>query len=496
MPDGSASRAVVSDPDIRFGTPVARWVLTATVAGSGIAFLDSTVVNVALPHIDDDLGGGLAGLQWTLDAYLITLTSLLLLGGSLGDLYGRRRIFMLGLAGFSAASLLCGLAPTIEVLIAARAVQGAAGALLVPSSLAIISASFHPDDRARAVGAWSGLGAAAGAVGPFVGGWLVDSVSWRPVFFINVPIAAATIAIAIRHVPETSEGESAPSPDLSGASLITVALSTTTYGLIELGDGLTAPVATALVIGVVAFVGFIVVESRRRHPLLPLSLFRSPQFTGANLVTLAVYAGLGVTSFLVTVQLQMGLGYSALAAGAAMLPVTVIAASLSARSGALAQRIGPRLPMTVGSLTVAAGLLLYTRIQPGRSYVEAVLPGAVVFGLGVTALVAPLTATVLGSVSGHQAGIASGVNNAVARLAALLAVAVLPGLAGITAAEAGVGFGSGFATALRIAAVLCAAGAVIAYATIRTAARARPVSQPLAVSCLDPCVAEESRPAA
>ena len=494
MSEVSANRAV--DPNLRFGTAKARWVIAATVAGSGIAFLDATVVNVALPHINEDLGGGLTGLQWTLDAYLVTLTSLLLLGGSLGDLYGRRRIFVLGLAGFGAASLVCGLAPTIEVLIVARALQGVAGALLVPSSLAIISASFHPDDRSRAVGAWSGLGAAAGAVGPFVGGWLVDSVSWRPVFFINLPIATVTIVIAIRHVPETSEGATAPRLDLRGAGLITVALASMTYGLIELGDGLTVSVATALVVGLAAFLGFLVVESREPHPLLPLSLFRSRQFSGANLVTLTVYAGLGVTSFLVTVELQMGLGYSALEAGAAMLPITIIAASLSARAGALAQRIGPRWPMTVGSLTVAVGLLLYTRIEPGRSYVEAVLPGAIVFGLGVTALVAPLTATVLGSVSPHQAGIASGVNNAVARLAGLLAVAVLPGLAGITAAEEGVGFGSGFATALEIAAGLCAAGAVIAFVTIRTAAPARPVSQPLAVSCLDPCVAEEERQAA
>ncbi|MGZ4729087.1 MAG: MFS transporter, partial [Acidimicrobiales bacterium] len=214
---------MAADPDIRYGTAAARWLIAATVAGSGIAFLDSTVVNVALPHISDDLGGGLAGLQWTLDAYLVTLTSMLLLGGSLGDLYGRRRVFVIGLIGFSGASLLCGLAPTIGVLIAARALQGAAGALLVPSSLAIISASFHPDDRARAVGAWSGLGAAAGAVGPFVGGWLVDTVSWRPVFFINLPIAAATVFIAVRHVPETSEGRAAPRPDLRGAALITIA---------------------------------------------------------------------------------------------------------------------------------------------------------------------------------------------------------------------------------------------------------------------------------
>jgi len=484
---------VSTDPDIRYGTTAGRWLLAATVAGSGIAFLDATVVNVALPHISEDLGGGLAGLQWTLDAYLVTLTSLLLLGGSLGDLYGRRRIFIIGLIGFSAASLLCGLAPTIEVLIAARALQGAAGALLVPSSLAIISASFHPDDRARAVGAWSGLGAAAGAIGPFVGGWLVDTVSWRPVFFINLPIAAATVVIALRHVPETSEGLAAPNPDLQGAALITLALGATTYGLIELGGG---PAPTiALITGLAALLGFVAVESRRPHPLLPLSLIRSTQITGANLVTLTVYAGLGVTSFLVTVQLQVGLGYSALAAGAALLPVTVLVALLSARAGALAQRIGPRLPMTIGALTVSAGLLLYTRIEPGSTYVESVLPGAIVFGLGITALVAPLTATVLASVSSHQAGVASGVNNAVARLAGLLAVAILPGLAGITAATEGVGFGPGFAVALEMAAGLCAVGAVIAFATIRTAEPVRTVSQPLAVSCLDPCVIE-SRPQA
>jgi EmrB/QacA subfamily drug resistance transporter len=485
---------VTADPDIRYGTAAGRWLIAATVAGSGIAFLDATVVNVALPHISDDLGGGLTGLQWTLDAYLVTLTSMLLLGGSLGDLYGRRRVFVIGLVAFSGASLLCGLAPTIEVLIAARALQGAGGALLVPSSLAIISASFHPDDRAHAVGAWSGLGAAAGAVGPFIGGWLVDAVSWRPVFFINLPIAAATVIIAVRHVPETSEGDTAPRPDLRGAALITIALGASTYGLIELGGG--AAPTIALVTGLVAFVGFLVVESRRPHPLLPLSLFRSMQFSGANLVTLTVYAGLGLTSFLVTVQLQTGLGYSALAAGAAMLPVTVLVALFSARAGALAQRIGPRLPMTLGSLIVALGLLLYTRIEPGRGYVESVLPGAVVFGIGITLLVAPLTATVLAAVSQHQAGVASGVNNAVARLAGLLAVAVVPGLAGITAAEDGVGFGPGFVTALEIAAGLCAVGSAIAFATIRTGEVVRTVSQPLAVSCLDPCMIEEQPQAA
>ena len=480
----------MTDPDLRFGTARARWVIGAAVAGSGIAFLDSTVVNVALPHISADLGGGLAGLQWTLDAYLVTLTSLLLLGGSLGDLYGRKRVFMLGLVGFSIASLACGLAPTIQLLVVARGLQGAAGALLVPSSLAIISASFHPDDRARAVGAWSGLGAAAGAVGPFVGGWLVDGFGWRPVFFINLPFAAAAVYVTWRHVPESSEGAGARRPDLRGAGLITVALAAITFGLIEIGDGFTPSVAVALVTGAVALVGFLLVETRVPHPLLPLGLFRSRQFSGANLVTLSVYAALGVTSFLIVVQLQVGLGYSALEAGAALLPITVLAASFSARSGALAQRIGPRAQMTVGPLFVAAGLLLYTRVQPGATYVQAVLPGAIVFGIGVTLLVAPLTATVLAAVDNHQAGIASGVNNAVARLAGLLAIALLPGLAGITAAQPGVGFGPGFAVALQIAAGLCVLGSIVAFATIRTAERVRSVAQPLQLACQDPCLVD------
>jgi EmrB/QacA subfamily drug resistance transporter len=365
---------MADDPNIRFGTPAGRWLIGAAVAGSGIAFLDTTVVNVALPHISAELGGGLAGLQWTVDAYLVTLTSLLLLGGSLGDLYGRRRIFIIGLLGFGGASFLCGLAPTIGVLITARALQGVGGALLVPSSLALISASFHSDDRARAVGAWSGLGAAAGAVGPFLGGWLVDAVSWRPVFFINVPIAAATAVVAHRHLPETSRGLDAPRPDLVGAALITVALAGSTYGLITIASGVTALVVVALVGGVVAFVAFLAVEHRRADPLLDLTLFRSRQFTGANLVTLVVYAGLGVMSFLVVVQLQVGLGYSAFEAGFAILPVTIIAALFSARSGALAQRIGPRWPMTIGCVIVGVALLLYSRIQPGRTYAATVLP--------------------------------------------------------------------------------------------------------------------------
>jgi EmrB/QacA subfamily drug resistance transporter len=471
------------EPALSWGNTRSRWVVAATVGGSAIAFLDSTVVNVALPHIGTALHGDLGAMQWVLDAYLVTLTALLLLGGSLGDLYGRRRIFIIGVLSFGVASLACGAAPTMNALIAFRAVQGAAGALLVPSSLAIISEDFRAEDRARAIGAWSGLSAVAGAIGPFVGGWLVDTYSWRLVFLINPPLAVVVALIAWRHVPDRPGREEAPRPDVWGALTATVGLAALTFGLIRLGTAVDGLAIGAIALGIVTLIAFLVIEARTAHPLMPLGLFRSRQFTGANLVTLSVYTGLGATTFLIVVELQTGLGYSATAAGASLLPVTLLMVLFSARSGQLAQRIGPRIPMTVGPLLVAAGLLLYTRIQPGASYVSAVLPGAIVFGVGIVLLVAPLTATVLASVSADEAGIASGINNAVARLAGLLAVAVLPAAAGITEATPGVGFGPGFATALRMAAALCVVGSVISFFTIRTLARVRPTTQPLSMPC-------------
>src|SRR4051794_11455315 len=475
---------------IRFGTPAARWVILATVLGSGIAFLDGTVVNVALPTIGQDLGTGLTGLQWILDSYLVTLSALLLLGGSLGDLYGRRRIFVIGLIGFSLASACCGLAPDTGMLIAGRAVQGATAALLVPGSLAIISASFHPDDRGRAVGAWSGLGGIAGAIGPFLGGWLVDAVSWRFVFFINLPLAAIAVAVTRRHVPESRDPDAVRHLDIPGAVLVSVGLAAVAYALIEGAVDFGPTEAVAAIVGVAALVGFVVTEARTRQPMLPLEIFRSRQFTGANLTTLAVYTALGGTTFLVVLQLQLGLGYSAVEAGASLLPITVLMLLLSARAGQLAQRTGPRLPMTVGPIVIAAGLLLLARVAPGSTYVADVLPALVVFGLGLACTVAPLTSAVLASVEDRHLGVGSGVNNAVARVAGLLSVALLPALVGLDL-SGGSGLGDAFGDAMRIAAGFAAIGGAVAFLTVRTQVAVPAITQ-VAVQqpCHDPCVAE------
>src|SRR5581483_2415796 len=319
---------------IRYGTPEGRWVIVAAVLGSGVVFVDGTVVNVALPALSRDLGASVRGLQWILDGYLVTLSSLLLLGGSAGDRWGRRRVFVAGLTGFTAASVLCGLAPGVGFLIAARAVQGVAGALLVPASLSIISSGFDPDDRGRAIGAWSGLAAVAGAAGPLLGGWLVDAASWRLIFFLNVPLAAAAVAIARRHVPETRGGDAGPL-DVTGAALGSAGTALVAYALIEPG---TTSRAAGLA-GVAALAAFVIVERRGRQPMLPLSLFRSPQFTGANLTTFAVYGAMSAALFLVVLRLQVSLGYSALEAGLSLLPFTLLMLALSARIGALAQRI-------------------------------------------------------------------------------------------------------------------------------------------------------------
>lgn len=462
-------------PALRFGRSDGRWVLAACVLGSGIAFLDSTVVNVALPAIGDDLDAGLSGLQWTINSYLVTLSALVLLGGSLGDRLGRRRIFVIGLVGFAVASILCGVAPTIETLIWARAAQGVAGAMLVPGSLAIISATFHPDDRGRAVGAWSGLSGVTSAIGPFVGGWLVDAVSWRLVFLVNVPLVAITVWIAVTHVPETLD-ESAGPIDFGGAALTSAGLAAVTYALIE-----RAPVFGA--VGVVALVAFVVVEHRGASPMVPLAMFRSSQFSGANLTTLAVYAGLGGAMFLMVIYLQDELGYSALEAGASMVPFTLLMLLLSSRAGALAQRIGPRVPMTVGPIVAGVGLFLIGRIEPGVAYATSVLPAVVVFGLGMTLTVAPLTSAVLSAVEERHVGIGSGVNNAVARLAGLLAVAALPAIT------------DSFSTALTICAAVCAAGGVITWLTVRAGASLQPTTQAAAIRpCNEPVTAKDDGP--
>ncbi|HEU5308658.1 MAG TPA: MFS transporter [Acidimicrobiia bacterium] len=477
----------MGSPDLRMGTTRGRWVVAAAVLGSGVAFLDGTVVNAALPAISRDLHADLGDLQWVLTGYLLTLGSLLVLGGSLGDRYGRRRVFQLGLVGFAATSLLCAVAPDTGSLIAARCVQGAAAALLVPNSLAIVSASFHVDDRGRAIGAWSGLGGIATALGPFLGGWLIDSVSWRWVFVINLPLSAAAFAIAARHVPESRDEHAAAHLDVLGSALLTVGLAGFVYALIEgPGNGWGTLAVVAGIIGVAALVTWGVVELRRAHPMVPLSIFRSEQFSGANAVTFAVYAALGTVTFLLVVHLQTDLGYSALEAGASLLPITACMLLLSARAGALAQRIGPRIPMTVGPLVVALGMVLLGRVDPGTSYWATVFPGLLVLGLGLSLTVAPLTATVLGAVDDSHAGIASAINNSVARIAGLLAVAVLPAAAGLTAGQ-GLDLVDGFSRAMYIAAVLAAVGGVLSFFTIRRAAFVQPVAHAdPAIPCYGP----------
>jgi EmrB/QacA subfamily drug resistance transporter len=468
---------------LRFGTPSARWVIAATVLGSGVAFLDGTVVNVALPSIGRDLHTDVAGLQWTIDAYLVTLTALLLFGGALGDRIGRKRVFIMGLVGFTVASVGCAAAPDVTVLSLARALQGAGGAFLVPGSLAIIAASFDEGDRARAIGTWSGLAAISGAIGPFLGGWLVDAASWRWVFLVNVPVTVVTIAITVRHVPESRAEDRAPL-DLWGAVLASLGLGGACWALIQGPQGVDAGVAAAGVLGVGAIVAFFVREARHSHPMLPLGLFRSRQFSGVNGTTLVIYAAVGAAFFLIVLELQLALHYSALKSGAALLPITALMLMLSGRAGALAQRIGPRVPMTVGPLLVGVGTLLFTRIHPGSHYLTAVLPAAIVFGLGLALTVAPLTAAVFASVDADEMGIASGVNNAAARLAGLLAVAVLPAVVHLDTTLAPSVLTDRVAAAMRICAGLCVLGSVVAWLTVRKIAAVAPAVH---ANVIQPC---------
>jgi EmrB/QacA subfamily drug resistance transporter len=452
-------------------------VLLATVLGSGVAFLDATVVNIALPTLGRDLDAGISGLQWVVNAYTLTLAGFLLLGGSLGDRYGRRRVFVIGVVWFAAASLLCAVAPTAGALTAARALQGVGGALLTPGSLAIIEASFRPEDRGPAIGAWSGLGGVTAAAGPFLGGWLVE-VDWRLIFLINLPLAAVVVWVAVRHVPETRDPNAAPHLDWLGAGLAALGLAGVVYALTD-GPGLgwTSPSIVAAGAGGVAVLAlFVVVERRSRHPMLPLDVFHSRQFTGANLVTLVVYGALGGALFLLPMQLQRVVGFAPLVAGTALIPITVVMLLLSARAGRLAVRIGPRLPMTVGPLVAGAGLALLVRVGAGASYLTDILPAMLVFALGLSITVAPLTATVLAAAPTEYAGIASAVNNDVARAAGLLAVAVLPVVSGISGAGAlePATFGAGFRTAMLVSGALCAAGGLLAWATIRNPARPAP----------------------
>src|SRR4051794_23245728 len=433
-----------------------------------MAFLDGTVVNVALPDIGRDLGASTAALQWILNGYLLTLASVILLGGSLGDRYGRRRIFVAGVALFTAASLLCALSPSAGVLIGARLIQGLGGALLTPGSLAMIEASFRPSDRARAIGAWSGLGGVAAAIGPLLGGYLVEAVSWRAIFLINLPLGLFVAVAATRHVPETVDPESRGSLDVRGAALAALGLAGVTYALIEGPGGMSAMVLTAALAGVVALSAFLFAERHSPNPMLPLDIFKSRQFSGANLVTFVVYAALGGFFFLMVAFLQISMGYSPIASGAATLPVTAMMLLFSARAGALAQRIGAKIPLTVGPLVIAAGFLGMTQISPGDAYVTSVLPPILVFAVGLTLVVAPVTATVLAAADARHAGIASGINNAVARVGSLLAVALLPLIAGLTGDSFydPASMTDGFRIAMIACAALAGSGGVLAWFTI------------------------------
>ncbi len=456
---------------LTYSSAPGRWAIVATVMGSGIAAIDSTVVGIALPALGRDFAAPLATLQWVVTGYMLTLAAFLLLGGALGDRFGRARVFSIGVAWFAVASALCGLAPSAGWLIAARVLQGVGAALLAPASLAILQASFRPEDRPRAIGAWSGLGGLATAAGPLIGGYLISIGSWRWVFFINLPVAAAVLAITARHVPDNRDPQASGRIDAGGAALAVLWLTGATYALIEgPTQGWTSPVVVVgLGVAVVGLAAFLRTEAVVRHPMLPLGLFRARQFRAANGVTFIVYGALGGALFLLPVERQVVAGYTPLEAGLTLLPVTLIMLVFSARSGRLAARIGPRLQMSVGPVVVAAGLVLLSRMTPTGSYVTDVAPAVVVFGAGLAITVAPLTSTAMGAAPAANAGVASAVNNVVARTAGLLAVSVLPFLAGITGDSYldATALAGGFRTAMLIAAAVCAAGGVLAAVSIR-----------------------------
>ncbi|SEQ26825.1 drug resistance transporter, EmrB/QacA subfamily [Lentzea xinjiangensis] len=436
---------------IAWGTPRARWVLTTTILGSGMAMLDGTIVNVALPRIGAELNASVTDLQWILNGYLLALASLILVAGSLGDRFGRRRVYVAGVIWFGVASLLCGAAWNVPVLVAARVLQGVGAALLTPGALAILQASFNREDRSRAIGAWSGLSGVATAVGPLVGGLLVQAWSWRLAFLVNLPVAALCVYLALRFVPE-SRDDSAGHPNYLSALVGAVGLALLTGGLVEQSYLLAAA-------GLAAMIAFGLVQKRSADPLVPPELFGNRTFVVSNVLTFLVYAALGGVMVLLVLQLQISLGYSPTASGLASVPITIIMLLASSTSGKIAQRYGPRVQLVVGPVLVGVGMLLLRNAVPGASYVFGVLPGVLVFGVGLAIVVAPVTATVLASAPDHHAGVASGVNNAVARTGSLLAMAVLPaavGLMGEDYANPAV-MTDGWKTAL----VLCAVAAII-----------------------------------
>ena len=443
-------------------------MLVACILGSVIVFVDSTVVNVALPAMQRDLGGGLALQQWVVDAYLLTLGSLLLVGGSLGDLFGSRRVFMIGIAGFGVTSLLCAVAPDGTLLILARGLQGIAGAILTPAGLAVITATFSGEERGAAIGTWTAWTGVAFVVGPLVGGWLVTNASWRWIFLINIPFVVATLALVAYAVPKRDQGNERARVDVLGGVLCALGLGGPVFALIEAPTrGWSDPlIVGSLAGGVTLFAFFLIWERRSSEPMLPLRLFSRRNFSFANIETLTVYAGLSTLTFFLVLFVQQIAGYSALKSGLALLPVTIVMFLLSPRVGRLSMRHGPRLFMGVGPFVAAVGLVALIRLKAGFSYWFELLPPLVVFSIGLSMIVAPLTATVLSDAGEHDAGIASGVNNAVARVASLLGIAV------VGAAVAGTDNRldqSGFRLAMVITAALVAAGGAVGLAGIRNA---------------------------
>ncbi|WP_367133001.1 MFS transporter [Saccharothrix sp. HUAS TT1] len=460
-----------------WGTGRAKAVLATTILGSGMAMLDSTIVNVALPRIGAELAASVAGLQWILDGYLLALASLILVAGSLGDRYGRRRVFTFGVLWFGAASLLCGLAPTTELLVLARILQGVGGALLTPGSLAILQSVFARADRGRAIGAWSGLAGVATAIGPLLGGLLVQAWSWRLAFLINLPVAAVCVWLARRYVPESRDEALTGHPNIGESVVGALGLAGVTGALVEAPvRGADALVVTSAAVGVACLVAFVVLQRRGRDPLVPPALFADRTFVLANALTFLVYAALGGVMVLMVLQLQVSLGYSPTASGLASVPITIIMLVLSARSGNLAQRIGPRAQLVGGPVLIGVGMLLLRRVEPGAGYWTGVLPGLLVFGLGLAAVVAPVTATVLAAAPDRYAGVASGVNNAVARTGSLVAVAVLPAVAGLTGAQYAdpTALTEGWRTALLVCAVASIAGGLLAIGTDNDVLKAAP----------------------
>ncbi len=420
--------AVLSDPETtECPKNTGKWVLAAAILGSGISFIDGTVVNVVLPILQRELNASVSQVQWIVESYALILSALMLVGGSLGDRLGRNKIFSIGIFIFAAGSAWCGLSPNIEQLIAARAVQGIGGALLVPGSLALISANFSKKTRGKAIGTWSGVTAIAAGIGPVLGGWLVDNASWRWIFFINVPLAIAALLIAYLKVPESRDEKIAGRIDWAGAVLATIGLGGIVFGLIESNGHLVSRgyIIASFIIGALALIAFLVVESRLSHPMMPLELFRSPSFAGANILTLLLYAALGAVMFFLPFNLIQVQGYSPTAAGAALVPFVVTMFLASRWAGGLVDRYGGKLPLIVGPLVTACGFALFA--VPGTnagSYWLSFFPAVMVMSIGMSISVAPLTTTVMGSVEDRHAGIASGINNAVSRAASLLAVAV------------------------------------------------------------------------